>query len=175
MRVITTTYMGATERKAVDRLVELGASVRVSYETRMTRLHAKAWLFHRNTGFSTAYVGSSNLSKSALVDGLEWNVRLTSVQQEHLLDTFRATFDEYWEDPAFEPYDPADDDQKKRLDIALATEHRGPTDLPIDVSSIEVHPWGYQREILDQLSAEREIHGLFRNLVVMATGTGKRW
>lgn len=173
MRVITTTYMGATERKALDRLVELGAAVRVSYETRMTRLHAKAWLFHRNTGFSTAYVGSSNLSKSALVDGLEWNVRLSSVEQEHLLDTFRATFDEYWEDPAFEPYDPSDSEQRLRLDTALATERRGPVDLPIELTSIEVRPWGYQREILEQLGAEREIHGLYRNLVVMATGTGK--
>ena len=64
-------------------------------ESRTTRLHAKAWLFHRDTGFSTAYVGSSNLSKSALLDGLEWNVRLSTIEQGHLLDTFRATFDEY--------------------------------------------------------------------------------
>ena len=107
LRVITTTYIGATERRAVDRLAELGAEVRISYETRMTRLHAKAWLFHRATGFSTAYVGSSNLSKAALIDGLEWNVRLSAVEQGHLLDTFQAAFDDYWEDPAFEPYDPA--------------------------------------------------------------------
>ncbi len=106
LRVITTTYIGATERRALDRLVELGAEVKVSYETRMTRLHAKAWLFHRDTGYSTAYVGSSNLSKSALLDGLEWNVRLAEVDQGHLLDTFRATFDEYWEDPAFETVRP---------------------------------------------------------------------
>src|SRR5438874_6086411 len=122
MRVITTTYIGATDRRALDRLAELGTEVKVSYETRMMRLHAKAWLFHRETGFSTAYVGSSNLSKSALVDGLEWNVRLSTVDQPHLLDTFRATFDEYWEDPAFEPYDPQSPQQQQRLDDALARE-----------------------------------------------------
>ncbi|HEX4865776.1 MAG TPA: phospholipase D-like domain-containing protein, partial [Acidimicrobiales bacterium] len=98
LRVITTTYIGATDQRALDRLVALGAQVKVSYETRTTRLHAKAWLFHRDTGFSTAYVGSSNLSKSALLDGLEWNVRLSTIEQGHLLETFRATFDEYWED-----------------------------------------------------------------------------
>lgn len=173
LRVITTTYIGATERRALDRLVELGAHVKVSYETRMTRLHAKAWLFHRDTGYSTAYVGSSNLSKSALLDGLEWNVRLSEVEQGHLLDTFRATFDEYWEDPAFESYDPTDAAQRARLDEALAAESSGPTDLPIQLTSLDVRPWGYQREILDELAAEREVHDRHRNLVVMATGTGK--
>jgi superfamily II DNA or RNA helicase len=173
MRVITTTYIGATDRRALDRLAELGADIKVSYETRMTRLHAKAWLFHRETGFSTAYVGSSNLSKSALIDGLEWNVRLSTIEQGHLLDTFRATFEEYWEDSAFEPYDAANPSHRARLDEALAAEHGGPADLPINIATLEVRPWGYQREILDELTVEREVHGHHRNLVVMATGTGK--
>lgn len=173
MRVITTTYIGATEQRAIDRLAELGAEIRVSYETRMTRLHAKAWLFHRSTGFSTAYVGSSNLSKAALLDGLEWNVRLSAVEQGHLLDTFAATFDQYWADPAFESYDPADRDHQERLAQALAVERSGPTDLPIELTALEVRPWGYQQEILDELAVEREVHGSWRNLVVMATGTGK--
>lgn len=173
MRVITTSYIGATDRRALDRLAELGAEVKVSYETRMTRLHAKAWLFHRETGFSTAYVGSSNLSKSALIDGLEWNVRLSTVEQGHLLDTFRATFDEYWEDAAFESYDPADPAQRARLDKALTVERGGPAELPLEIATLEVRPWGYQREILDELAVERQVHGHHRNLVVMATGTGK--
>ncbi len=80
LRVLTTTYMGATDRKVLDELVRLGAQVKVSFDTRRTRLHAKAWLFHRNSGFSTAFVGSSNLSAAALVDGLEWNVRLSQVE-----------------------------------------------------------------------------------------------
>jgi superfamily II DNA or RNA helicase len=173
LRVITTTYIGATERRALDRLVELGAEVKISYETRMTRLHAKAWLFHRATGFSTAYVGSSNLSKSAILDGLEWNVRLSAVEQGHLLDTFVATFEEYWADPAFESYNSNDPSQRARLDEALAREQKGPADLPIDLTTLKVHPFGYQQEILEELAAERAVHGQWRNLVVMATGTGK--
>lgn len=171
VRVITTTYMGATDQRALDRLVELGADVKISYETRTTRLHAKAWLFRRATGMSTAYVGSSNMSRTALTDGLEWNVRLSSVEQAHLLDTFAETFDSYWADPSFETYDPARDGD--RLREALRTEHGGPTDLPIEITSLDVRPFGYQREILDELEAQRTIHDRWRNLVVMATGTGK--
>jgi superfamily II DNA or RNA helicase/HKD family nuclease len=173
LRVLTTTYIGATERKALDRLAELGAQVKISYETHTTRLHAKAWLFHRRTGFSTAYVGSSNLSRSALLDGLEWNVRLAADTHGHLLDTFQATFDDYWEDPAFEPYNPNDPGQCDRLDQALAAEGSGPTELPIELATLAVRPFGYQQEILEELEAERDLHGRWRNLVVMATGTGK--
>ncbi|MBM7808306.1 superfamily II DNA or RNA helicase [Geodermatophilus bullaregiensis] len=171
LRVITTTYMGATDQRALDRLVELGAEVKVSYETRTTRLHAKAWLFRRATGLSTAYVGSSNLSRTALTDGLEWNVRLSNVEQAHLLTTFAETFDSYWLDPSFEIYEPPRDGD--RLREALAAERGGPSDLPIQITSLDVRPYGYQQEILEALDAERTVHERWRNLVVMATGTGK--
>lgn len=171
VRVITTTYMGATDQRALDRLVELGADVKVSYETRTTRLHAKAWLFRRATGMSTAYVGSSNMSRTALTDGLEWNVRLSSVEQAHLLETFAETFDSYWADSSFETYEPTRDGD--RLREALSAERGGPSDLPIEITSLDVRPFGYQREILDELEAQRTIHDRWRNLVVMATGTGK--
>ncbi len=54
LRVITSVYTGSTERRALDALVELGARVKVSYEVARTRLHAKAWLFHRHSGLRTA-------------------------------------------------------------------------------------------------------------------------
>ncbi|MER7128154.1 DEAD/DEAH box helicase [Streptosporangium saharense] len=172
LRVITTTYIGATDRTALDRLVALGATVKISYETHSTRLHAKAWMFHRHTGFSTAYVGSSNLSKAAQLDGLEWNVRLTQVEQAHLLSTFTATFEQYWADPAFEDYDPARDGA--RLAEALKREGgSAPADLPLEIAALDVLPRWYQAEALEELEAEREVHGRTHNLVVMATGTGK--
>ncbi|MCM0673245.1 DUF3427 domain-containing protein [Micromonospora phytophila] len=169
LRVITTTYMGATDQRAVDRLAELGAEVKVSYETRTTRLHAKAWLFRRGNGTTTAYVGSSNLSKTALVDGVEWNVRVSNLEQPPVIDTFSATFEDYWNDPAFEAYDPAKDGE--RLGHALRGER--PDEAPTEIANLDVRPYGYQREILADLDAERVVHGRWRNLVVMATGTGK--
>nr|WP_272947630.1 DEAD/DEAH box helicase [Ornithinimicrobium murale] len=175
-RVITTTYMGATERRALDRLVrEFGAEVRIHYDEATTRLHAKAWLFHRATGYDTAYVGSSNLSRAALLDGLEWNVRLSRVGTPALLEKFGATFETYWNDPSFEPYDPDNQDQRDRLDDALsqASGRGGPKDGGWTISGLEVRPYAYQQHILDTVQAERELHGRHRNLVVAATGTGK--
>src|SRR3954447_16295705 len=122
-RVITTTYIGGTEREALDRLVrDFGADVKVQYDAARTRLHAKAWLFGRNTGYDTAYVGSSNLSTSALLEGVEWNVRLSKAATPALMQKFRATFDSYWNSIDFQPYDP--DRDADRLDQALA-EARG--------------------------------------------------
>nr|WP_205704854.1 DEAD/DEAH box helicase [Kineococcus indalonis] len=172
-RVITTTYMGATERRALDALVdEFGAEVKVIYETTRTRLHAKAWVVHRATGFSTAYVGSSNLSRSALLDGLEWNVRLSAVANRPLLEKFDATFDSYWASSGFETYLPGRDGG--RLDAALAEAggQRGPG-TPVDLSGLEVTPRPHQQEMLEQLAGERQLHDRHRNLVVAATGTGK--
>ena len=174
LRVITTTYMGATERLALDRLVrELGAEVRIQYDAARTRLHAKAWMFRRNTHYDTAYVGSSNLSRAALLDGVEWNVRLSRVATPSLLDKFHGTFDTYWNDASFEPYDP--DRDRDRLDDALAeaSGSRQHDRVTVSLSGLEVRPFTYQQHILDELAVERDVHGHHRNLVVAATGTGK--
>lgn len=174
LRVITTTYMGATERAALDRLVrDFGAQIKVQYDSQRTRLHAKAWLFRRKTGFDTSYVGSSNLSRAALLDGVEWNVRLSRVSTPALLEKFAATFDTYWNDPSFERYDPERD--RDKLDDALAEAGgRSRHDrVTISLSGLDVRPYPYQQEILDAIDAERLVHDRHRNLVVAATGTGK--
>ncbi|GAA1987601.1 DEAD/DEAH box helicase [Terrabacter lapilli] len=173
-RLITTTYMGATERAALDRLVtEFGAEARVQYDSLRTRLHAKAWLFRRNTGFDTAYVGSSNLSRAALLDGVEWNVRLSAVATPALIEKFQATFDSYWHDATFEAYDPQRD--RDRLDDALAeaSGRRTHDRVTLSLSGLEVRPYPHQAEMLEQLDVERVVHDRHRNLVVAATGTGK--
>ncbi len=172
LRVLTTTYMGATERRAIDELVRTyGAEVRINYEIHATRLHAKAWLFRRNSGFDTAYVGSSNLSSAAMLEGLEWNVKLSSVGTREVLQKFEATFDSYWERPEFQPYDPDRDGEK--LDAALAANNGKKTFIPQGTTGLEVQPHPHQLGMLEELDAAREVHGHHRNLVVAATGTGK--
>ncbi|MDO0914661.1 DUF3427 domain-containing protein [Streptomyces sp. DT2A-34] len=176
IRVITTTYIGATERRALDRLVqEFNAEVKVNYETRSTRLHAKAWLFRRESGYDTAYVGSSNLSKAALLDGLEWNVRLSSIATPDVLRKFEATFEAYWSDPSFELYDPEADGSRLQEALAIAggTSSTAAAERRITLSGLEVRPYPHQRDMLERLEVEREVHDRHRNLLVAATGTGK--
>ncbi|CAN5790267.1 hypothetical protein BH09PSE5_BH09PSE5_38670 [soil metagenome] len=97
LRILTTTYTGATEARALDELARLpGCEVRVSLDGRRTRLHAKAWLFQRKTGFGSAYVGSANLSGAALTGGLEWTVKLTQRAQEALFVRALAHFETLW-------------------------------------------------------------------------------
>lgn len=172
IRVLTTTYIGATDRKALDYFASaLNAEVRVNYDAQSTHLHAKAWMFHRDSGYSTGYVGSSNMSRAALVDGLEWNVRLSHQATPSLLDKFELTFDTYWDDASFAPYDP--DQDGEYLDALLAKNSGREAAGTFDVSQLDVRPYPHQVEMLDDLQSEREVHGRHQNLVVAATGTGK--
>jgi superfamily II DNA or RNA helicase/HKD family nuclease len=167
LRVLTTTYMRATEVKAIELLHRLGAEVRVSYDDASTRLHAKAWLFHRDTEYSTAYVGSSNLSHAAQTEGLEWNVRIAQADQPDLFDEMRAVFESYWVDAdRFEPFD-GTEASTRRLVRALSEPER-----TSDFFAFDLEPKEWQKPILRELVDARAT-GRSRNLIVAATGTGK--
>lgn len=169
LRIITTTYIGATDIQSLDFLRELpNTEIKVSLDVKRTRLHAKAYLFCRDTGFTTAYIGSSNISNPALTSGLEWNLKITAEDAGSIVSKFEGTFETYWNDKEFLTYAP---DIRERVKTALdmGKEPSGPA----TGFSFDITPYPYQQEILDRLEAEREVHGKHRNLIVSATGTGK--
>ena len=175
VRLITSCYIGATELEAVQQLVkELNVQVKVDYLARANRLHAKAWLLHRETGYTTAYIGSSNLSRAAMWDGLEWNVRFSAERAPEVISKMRAAFESYWNSSDFEAFSGSDADVDK-LEEALirAKGFTAGASQSLTLSMLDVKPWPYQQNMLDEIWFEREVHGKHRNLVVAATGTGK--
>ncbi|PWA04634.1 DUF3427 domain-containing protein [Flavobacterium psychrotolerans] len=170
LKIITTSYMGATDLKAVEYLSTLkNTEIKVSYNTENERLHAKAYLFYRNTGFHTGYIGSSNISRSALTSGLEWNLKVTTKEVGHIIDKFQKTFETYWQDKEFELFDKSKDTEKLR--IALKKEKS--YEKNNSSAYFDLKPFPFQEEILEKLETERIVHKRYKNLIVAATGTGK--
>ena len=170
LRIATTSYMGATDIKAIEALLKLpNTEVRISYDTKRTRLHAKAYLFHRDTGFGSAYIGSANVSKAALDEGLEWTAKISQYETEHLWRHAQATFESHWEDES--EFTPCQESDLSRLNKALSKE-RGDLASDDNINFFDLHPYTFQQVILDDILAERSI-GKHKHLVIAATGTGK--
>ena len=170
LKVITTTYMQATDYEAVIQLASLkNTEIKITYDVTSERLHAKAYIFLRQTGFNTAYIGSSNISEQALDTGAEWNVKVTQMEQPRMMKTILGAFDASWWADGYETFVNGEDNE--RLKAALNKE----VDNEIDFSTLKglIRPFDYQQEILERLQVEREVRGHWRNLVVAATGTGK--
>lgn len=172
LRIVTTTYMGATDPKAIEVLASLPhTEVRISYDVKETRLHAKSYMFYRESGYSTAYIGSSNLSHAAIAEGMEWNMKVTAQDQPHIIDKMSATFETYWHSEDFTSYEPQKDEEKLRRAIDRERGRSSGTDA--SSYAFDIQPYPYQQAILDALDTERHGKDRWYNLVVAATGTGK--
>ena len=130
-----------------------------------TRLHAKAWLFHRESGFSTAYIGSSNLTHSAQVSGLEWNVRVSGARNPDVIEKVAAVFESYWNSGDFVPYEP-----RSSARALQATPDGGPA---IMLSPIELRPEPFQERLLEQIALVARSAATTATCSSSATGTGK--
>lgn len=168
IRIITTSYMGVTELRAIAKLAELpNVQIKVSYDTERTRLHAKVYIFRRNTGYSTAYVGSSNLTAPAMTTGCEWNIKVTQNDLPEVFKKIDASYNGYWESQEFEIY------SYEALKEALTHSQNPRNKESHQIFYLDVHPYPYQKAILDKLDTERNLRHSYRNLICAATGTGK--
>ena len=164
IRILTTTFSNITETKALQRLEDIGAEVKVSYDTDNTRLHAKGWLFKRNSGLSTIYIGSSNLTRTGQITGREWNVKLSENTNGDVIQEFERTFNQYWENSDFKSFDAEKFEEVTKYSKADKRNLSTPRSQPKD----------FQIDILEKLQVDRN-RGFKNNLVVAATGTGKTW
>lgn len=172
LRIITTSYMQATDYKAILELSKLkNTEIKISYDDSSTRLHAKAYMFRRSTGFTTAYIGSSNLSNPALTSGLEWNVKVTEKDSFDIIQTFEGAFESYWNDQEFRLFDPNVEHDRTQLKNAL--KKKVVKEEQEVYYTLDIRPYQYQKEMLEQLQVEREVFGKRKNLLVAATGVGK--
>lgn len=184
MRVVTTAYMGATDPKALEELAAISSAhgsrllIKFSRECDATRLHAKAYIHRRDSGFGSAYIGSANLSRPALTEGLEWTVRLSQAASPGLWSKIEETFEQWWGDPDFVEYGLTPDHPTHAQFRELVAREKGALihGLGAQISSLpifDLQPKPFQQAILDRIAVEREELDRSRHLVVAATGTGK--
>lgn len=172
LKILTSVYIGATEEAALDLLVDLGAKVKVCFEDEKQRMHAKAFIFRRDSGSGSAYVGSANLSRQALLGGLEWNIKISQLYDPNLYASVNRAFDYFAQTKDFQDYD-SSSKAKTRLQWALKRERGRGRAQDGSMAIFDLRPFDYQKEILEKLKIQRERYGRCRNLVVAATGTGK--
>lgn len=175
LRVMTSDYLDVTDPEALRHLMllqEQGAQVRV-FEARGGSFHMKAYLFaHFNQDsrlHGTAFIGSSNISRTALTDGLEWNYRVDYPADDGFLEA-RNRFEAVFHDPRTVALTDAWIDAYEARRVAPLRVISPGSD---EVEAAPV-PTAIQVEALNALDLTREA-GFRRGLVVLATGLGKTW
>lgn len=173
VRIVTGDYLDATDPDALVQLLDLGERLELRvFESQGTTFHPKAYIFHHSQGPGTAFVGSSNLTRPALWDGVEWNYRVLHEETDRGFAEIATAFDDLFQHPRTRPVD-ADWIDAYRV-------RRGPSQLVRVTHVVDEplppppQPHSIQQEALAALRATR-LDGNQAGLVVLATGLGKTW
>ena len=177
VRIITTDYLFITDPDALTQLLDLAdrpdpgksrLQVKVFHDPKVS-FHPKAYIFRSSSSMAAGgYVGSSNLSRSGIAGGVEWNLGVDRIAP------LAESFERLWNNPRCIEIDPhwlADYRSRRPPDDAPRIPPPEAV-IPIEPPRQPVSPWPVQAEALDALEQTR-IHGFRRGLVVMATGLGK--
>lgn len=170
LRIATTSYMGASDAKAIEELLKLpNTEVKFSFDTHRTRLHAKAYIFRRATQYGSAYIGSANVSKAALDEGLEWTAKVSQHELPYVWQQVISTFDSHWQDSL--EFETCRESDMPRIRNALHSEQQ--QDQQDDLGPyFDLRPYAFQESILQDIANERQA-GIHKHLIIAATGTGK--
>ncbi len=172
IRFLTGDYFHVTEPHALLRLLDLTGSIdfRV-FQTQNNSFHPKGYIFYNKEGGGVAVVGSSNLSKTALENGLEWNYRVITSKDRAGFNDVATAFDALFQHPATVPlnYEWVESYQQRRKPI--------PPQITGEIKEEQISPPdpnGIQLEAMQALEKTRQ-QGNQAGLVVLATGLGKTW
>lgn len=179
IRILTGNYLGITQPSALYMIKrELGEQIDLRFYSEKNRsFHPKSYIFHYKN-YSEIYVGSSNISRSALTSGIEWNYRFRSDSDQESYAKFFGTFEDLFYNHSIV----IDDEELKRYSKNW---HRPAVAKDLDRYDVEAddkdlnvrlmyEPRGAQIEALCALEHTR-LEGAKRALVVAATGVGKTY
>ena len=178
IRILTGNYLGITQPSALYLIKhKLGEQVDLRFYNEKNRsFHPKSYMFHYKE-YSTIYIGSSNISRSALTSGIEWNYRFSSKTDQQNYEKFYNTFLDLFENHSVV----IDDDELKRYSKNW---HRPSVSKDLDKYDLQdsetsnnivlFEPRGAQIEALCALENTRA-EGARRALVQAATGVGKTY
>ena len=184
IRILTGNYLGITQPSALYLLKKkLGSRVDMRFYNEKDRsFHPKSYIFHYG-GYSDIYIGSSNISRSALTSGIEWNYRFSSVSDPKNYEKFYQAFEELFkhhsiiiDDEELKRYSqtwhrPAVAKDLERYEYSHQNEENEPEDTKV---RLLYEPRGAQIEALCALEDTRA-EGAKRALVQAATGVGKTY
>ena len=176
IRLLTGNYLGITQPSALYLIKhELGNLVDLRFYNEKNRsFHPKAYIFHYEK-YSDIFIGSSNISRSALTSGIEWNYRFNSLKDADSYKRFQKTFDDLFDNHSII----LDDEELKHY---AQNWHRPGVSKDLDKydESTDTNvrmlfePRGAQIEAICALENSRA-EGATRGLVQAATGVGKTY
>lgn len=176
IRILTGNYLGITQPSALYLIKkELGNRVDLRfYNEKKRSFHPKSYIFHYENS-SEIYIGSSNISRSALTSGIEWNYKFSSRTDTHNFRLFYNTFEELFENHSIV----IDDQELKRYaknwhKPAVAKDMERYEEEPDTRVEVLFQPRGAQIEALYALEDSRA-EGASKGVVQAATGVGKTY
>ncbi len=197
IKICTGDYLYITQPDALEELLSIDERISIRlWKSNGVSFHPKAYLFQSNE-HDVLFIGSSNLSNSALNQGIEWNISVSDEKEvfdkalmeflaifysdqtvplnKETLEAYRANYDEYQRK---HPNLVRKWTELEELEIMLPAKKDIPEKpevvLEPPVSYGEILPRFAQIEALEELNKTLE-EEYNKALVVMATGLGKTY